>query len=198
MLFSRNSGGVRWLVVCLGNPGRQYENTRHNAGFLAADALEKALNLRADRLRFRALTGVGSVAGESVMVMKPQTYMNLSGESAGAAASFYKIPPERVIVISDEMSLAAGRLRIREKGSAGGHNGLKNIIEHLGSDAFPRIRIGVGEPPHSDYDRKDWALSRLSGKDLEAVQDAAQRAAQAVLVYIEKGPGPAMNQFNQK
>ena len=135
---------------------------------------------------------------ERVLVMKPQTYMNLSGEAVGAAARFYKIPPERVLVVSDEVSLPPGRLRVRAKGSAGGHNGLKSIIEALGSDAFPRIRIGVGSPPHPDYDMADWVLGVFRDRDAEEMAAAAKRAAQAVECYITEGPERAMNRFNQK
>ena len=195
MLFGKN-GGVRWLVVCLGNPGPRYEGTRHNAGFMTADALAKKLNIRVDRLRFRALTARTEIGGESVLVMKPQTYMNLSGEAAAAAAKFYKIPPERVIVVSDETALPIGKLRVRSKGSAGGHNGLKSVIACLGSDQFPRIRLGVGAPPHEDYDMADWVLSAFKNQDAEDIAAAAERAAEAVICYITEGPERTMNKFN--
>ena len=133
MALFQASGGVRWLIVCLGNPGARYEGTRHNAGFMTADALAKKLKVSINRARFHALTGKGEIGGESVLLMKPQTYMNLSGEAAAEAAKFYKIPPERVIVVSDETALPIGKLRVRSKGSAGGHNGLKSIIACLGS-----------------------------------------------------------------
>ena len=157
-MFFAKSGGVKWLVVFLGNPGPKYECTRHNAGFMAADALAKDKGISINRSRFKALTATVDMGGESVLLMKPQTYMNLSGEAVIQAVKFYKIAPENVIVVSDEMSLPIGKLRIRTKGSAGGHNGLKNIIAHLGTDSFPRIRIGVGAPPHPDYDVADWVL----------------------------------------
>ena len=149
MFFSR-PGGVSWLVVFLGNPGPRYAGTRHNAGFMTADAFAREKGLRIDRLRFRALTGVCELGGEKVLLMKPQTYMNLSGEAAAQAARFYKIPPQRVIVVSDEVSLPIGKLRVRARGSAGGHNGLKSVIACLGTEDFPRIRLGVGAPPHPD------------------------------------------------
>ncbi len=196
MALFQTSGGVRWLVVCLGNPGLRYEGTRHNAGFLTADALAKKLNLSINRARFRALTGKTEIGGESVLVMKPQTYMNLSGEAAAAAAKFYKIPPERVIVVSDETALPIGKLRVRSKGSAGGHNGLKSIIACLGSDQFPRIRLGVGAPPHEDYDMADWVLSAFRNQDAEDIAAAAERAAEAVVCYITEGPERTMNKFN--
>ena len=197
MFFSK-AGGVSWLVVFLGNPGLKYEGTRHNAGFMAADAMAKKQGVSINRSRFKALTGVCTIGGESVMLMKPQTYMNLSGEAAGEAARFYKIPPERVLVVSDEVSLAVGKLRIRRKGSAGGHNGLKNIILHLGTDQFPRIRIGVGAPPHPDYEMVDWVLSTFKNQDAEDMAAASKRAAEAVECYIVNGPDRAKNLYNNK
>ena len=195
MLF-KSSGSVSWLIVCLGNPGLRYEGTRHNAGFMTADALAKKLDLSINRARFHALTGKTEIGGESVLVMKPQTYMNLSGEAAAEAAKFYKIPPERVIVVSDETALPIGKLRVRSKGSAGGHNGLKSVIACLGSDQFPRIRLGVGAPPHEDYDMADWVLSSFKNQDAEDIAAAAERAAEAVICYIAEGPERTMNKFN--
>ena len=156
MFFRNNTGGAEWLLVGLGNPGTQYENTRHNVGFLVADELAERQNAPIQRLKFKALTNLLTISGEKVLVMKPVTYMNLSGEAVRQAVDFYKIPPERVVVVSDDTALAVGRLRIRKGGSAGGHNGLKNIIQHLGTDQFPRVRVGVGEKPHPDYDMADW------------------------------------------
>ena len=159
MLFS--SRPVSWLVVFLGNPGLRYEGTRHNAGFMTADALARKKNIRINRSRFRALTATCTMGSEKVLLMKPQTYMNLSGEAVGQAARFYKIPADHVLVVSDDISLPIGGIRIRTKGSAGGHNGLKNIISVLGTEEFPRIRLGVGAPPHPDYEMMDWVLSAL-------------------------------------
>ena len=195
-MFFKPSGSVSWLIVFLGNPGPKYACTRHNAGFMAGDALAKKLGVSIDRLRFRALTAAAEINGEKVLLMKPQTFMNLSGEAVGQAARFYKIPPERVLVVSDEISLPLGKLRVRPKGSAGGHNGLKSIIASLGSDAFPRIRIGVGAPPHPDYDMADWVLSVFRNQDLEDMLAASDRAAEAVITYISNGPERAMNRFN--
>ena len=197
-MFFRKSGGASWLIVFLGNPGKEYENTRHNAGFLAADAMEKRLGVKINKLKFRSLTALCRVGNEGVLLLKPQTYMNLSGRAVGEAARFYKIAPEHVIVLSDETALPLGRIRVRRSGSAGGHNGLKDIIEQLGSEDFPRIRLGVGAKPHEDYDMRDWVLSRFAGKDAETIADAAERAAEAALCYIEKGPDEAMNRYNQK
>ena len=195
MLFKR-PGGISWLVVFLGNPGTKYEMTRHNAGFMAGDALAKAQGAAINRSRFKALTGTCDIGGETVMLMKPQTFMNLSGEAVAQAVSFYKLAPDHVIVVSDEVALPIGKLRIRTKGSAGGHNGLKNIIALLGTDQFPRIRIGVGAAPHPDYDMADWVLSSFKGKDAEDILAAAARAAEAVECYITKGADRAMNLYN--
>ena len=195
MLFKR-PGGISWLVVFLGNPGTKYEMTRHNAGFMAGDAMAKAQGAAINRSRFKALTGTCDIGGETGMLMKPQTFMNLSGEAVAQAVSFYKLAPDHVIVVSDEVALPIGKLRIRTKGSAGGHNGLKNIIALLGTDQFPRIRIGVGAAPHPDYDMADWVLSSFKGKDAEDILAAAARAAEAVECYITKGADRAMNLYN--
>ncbi len=195
-MFFKKPGGVTWLVVFLGNPGLKYEGTRHNAGFMAGDAMAKAMGVAINKARFRALTGLCQIGGESVMLMKPQTFMNLSGEAVEQAVRFYKIQPEHVIVVSDEISLPVGKLRIRQRGSAGGHNGLKNIILKLGTEDFPRIRIGVGAPPHKDYDMPDWVLSTFKNQDAADMAAAAKRTAEAVECYITRGPDRAMNLFN--
>ena len=198
-MFLRSSpAGVSWLVVCLGNPGPKYEWTRHNAGFIVCDVLAKRAGVSVNRAKFKALTAVCEIGGQSVMLMKPQTYMNLSGEAAGEAARFYKIPPEHVIVVSDEMSLPVGSLRVRPKGSSGGHNGLKSIIAHLGTEDFPRIRLGIGEPPHEDFEGKDWVLSVFRNKDAEDISAAACRACDAIECYIKYGADKAMNEYNRK
>ena len=196
MLFPSRS--VSWLAVFLGNPGLRYEGTRHNAGFMAADAFAKKHGLDITRSRFRALTATCRIGDETVLLMKPQTYMNLSGEAVGQAARFYKIPPERILVVSDDISLPVGALRIRPGGSAGGHNGLKNIISVLGTEAFPRIRMGVGAPPHPDYEMLDWVLSAFHDQDAVDMADAASRAADAVECYIGQGAEKAMNRYSQK
>ncbi len=192
----RSRGGVSWIVVFLGNPGPKYRDTRHNAGFMAADAMEKKLGVSINKLRFKALTAQSTLGGEKVLLLKPQTYMNLSGESVSPAAAFYKVPPEHIIVVSDEVSLPIGKLRIRKSGSAGGHNGLKNIIAMLGTDAFPRIRMGVGAPPHADYDMADWVLSSFKNQDADDMRSLAVRVCDAVECYITEGPDRAMNKFN--
>ena len=197
MFFNRNrTAGVTWLVVGLGNPGDKYENTRHNVGFLTIDRLADQLGVPVQKLKYRALTNTVELGGQKVLLMKPVTYMNLSGEAVGEAARFYKLPPDHVLVISDDVSLPVGRLRIRKGGSAGGHNGLKNIIQHLGTDQFPRVKIGVGEKPHPDYDMADWVLSRFAGEDLKTITAAVEKAAKAVECLIAQGPDRAMNQFN--
>ena len=197
-MFFSSKGGPTWLVAFLGNPGLKYEGTRHNAGFMTADALCKKKNFAINKARFQALTAQVDLGGERVLLMKPQTYMNLSGQAVSQAAHCYKIPPEHILVVSDEVSLPVGKLRIRMKGSAGGHNGLKNIIAQLGTENCPRIRLGVGAPPHPEYEMIDWVLSVFRGEDAEEMQKAAERAAEAVECYIEKGPDRAMNLYNTK
>ncbi|MBR0391947.1 MAG: aminoacyl-tRNA hydrolase [Oscillospiraceae bacterium] len=195
-MFFRKPAGISWLVVFLGNPGPKYCGTRHNAGFLTADAVEKRFGVSINRSRFKALTASCEINGEKVLFMKPQTYMNLSGEAVGQAAAFYHLPTDHVLVISDEMSLPVGKIRIRPKGSAGGHNGLKSIISSLGTDEFPRIRLGVGAPPLPDYDVKDWVLSVFRDQDAEAIAHAAEQAAEAIETYIKFGSEKAMNKYN--
>ena len=196
MFFKQDAGGVSWLLVCLGNPGDKYENTRHNVGFMVADEVAERQRKPIQRLKFKALTNVLTISGEKVLVMKPITYMNLSGEAVRQAADFYKIPPDRVLVVSDDTALALGRLRIRVKGSAGGHNGLKNIIQHLGTDQFPRLRVGVGEKPHPDYDLADWVLGKFVGEDKKAIDGAVKRAADAIECILAEGVDRGMGKFN--
>lgn len=196
MALFKSSGGISWLIVCLGNPGKQYENTRHNIGFMTADELERRDGTKVNKLKYRALTAEMKLGGERVLVMKPQTYMNLSGEAVKLAGAFYKIPPERVLVISDDVSLPLGKLRIRANGSAGGHNGLKNIIQHLGTDAFPRIKIGVGAPNHPEQEMVDWVIGNFTPAEKKVVSEAVARAADAAACLIEKGVNEAQNKFN--
>lgn len=195
MLFQKKAP-VTWLIAGLGNPGEQYENTRHNVGFRVIDELADRGDFPVQRLKFRALTNTAVIGGQGVLVMKPVTYMNLSGEAVGEAARFYKLPPDHVLVISDDVDLPLGRLRIRKGGSAGGHNGLKSIIQHLGTDQFPRLKVGVGGKPHPDYDMADWVLGKLQGEDKKTMDEAARRAAQAVECLLSQGMDKAMNQYN--
>ena len=195
MIF-QHDGGYTWLIVGLGNPGSKYESTRHNMGFLAVDKLAEVAHFKFNKLRFKAWTATAELGGEKVLVMKPQTYMNLSGEAVGQAARFYKIPPEHVLVISDDISLPIGKLRIRAGGSAGGHNGLKNIIAHLGSDRFPRIKVGVGMPENADYDIADWVTGRPMGDEQKPLMEALDRAVAAVPAVIRDGVDRAQNRFN--
>lgn len=187
-----------WIIACLGNPGAKYARTRHNAGFMAADAMEREYGVKINKIKFKALTAVVNIGGQAVLLMKPQTYMNLSGEAVGEAARFYKIEPSHILVVSDEMSLAAGKMRIRRKGSAGGHNGLKNIIAHLGTDEFPRIRIGVGAPaPSEDHDEViDWVIGSVPQAELKLIEETAGKVAAACACYITNGPDTAMNRYN--
>ena len=166
---------VKYILVGLGNPGKEYEHTRHNAGFLAIDSIAAAKGVKIDRAKFQSLTAVADIGGVGVLLMKPQTYMNHSGNAVGEAARFYKIAPENVIVISDDVNLDVGRLRVRKSGSAGGQKGLNDIIEVLGTDQIPRIRVGVGKKPHPDYDIKDWVLSNFSKSELEKLGEVYPR-----------------------
>ena len=195
-LFNKSKGPVSWLVVGLGNRGGQYEHTRHNVGFDVIDQIADHLDIPVQRLKFKALTNTASLGGQTVLLMKPVTYMNLSGEAVRQAVDFYKIPPDHVLVVSDDTALPVGRLRIRVKGSAGGHNGLKNIIQHLGTDQFPRLRVGVGEKPHPDYDMADWVLGKFVGEDKKAIDAAVKRAADAIECILAQGIDRGMGKFN--
>ena len=195
-MFGAKSGGASWLLVCLGNPGDKYENTRHNVGFMVADEVAERQRAPIQKVKFKALTNVLTISGEKVLVMKPTTYMNLSGEAVRQAVDFYKVAPDHVLVISDDTSLAVGRLRIRKGGSAGGHNGLKSIIQHLGSDQFPRIKVGVGAPQHADHDIVDWVIGKPMGEDQKLLAQTLEKAADAVSAVISQGPQKAMNRFN--
>ena len=195
MIFQKKPA-VSWLVVGLGNPGGKYEDTRHNAGFMVVDQLAGRGRFSVTRVRHHALTAAAEIGGQGALVMKPTTYMNLSGEAVGEAARFYKLDPGHVLVISDDVDLPLGRLRIRTGGSAGGHNGLKSIIQHLGSDQFPRLKVGVGGKPHPDYDLADWVTGKFRGEDKKLMDETVKRAADAVECFLRDGPQKAMNQFN--
>lgn len=196
MFLQKAKGGTDFLLVGLGNPGREYAETRHNVGFLALDLLASRKNLALNRLKYRALTDNAVFSNTRVLLMKPQTYMNLSGEAVGEAARFFRIPPERILVISDDTDLPVGKLRVRRQGSAGGHNGLKSLISHLGSEKFPRVKIGVGNKPHPDYDMADWVLGRFSAAERPLMQAALAQAADAAELILTQGLDEAMSRYN--
>lgn len=195
-LIKKNKGSISWIVVFLGNPGPKYAGTRHNVGFMTADKCEKVTGAKINRSRFKSLSDQIKLGDEGVLLLKPQTYMNLSGEAVGEAAKFYKIPAERVIVVSDDVSLPVGKLRIRAKGSAGGHNGLKSIIAHLGSDAFPRVKVGVGAPGHPEYDMADWVLGSFKNQDAADIDQAVEKAWKAVESIIAQGVEKTQSMYN--
>ena len=185
------------LVVGLGNPGAEYEATRHNAGFLALDAIAKAKGASPFRLKFHALVSECTIGEERVLLMKPETFMNLSGEAVGEAARFYKLPPESIVVLCDDISFAPGKMRIRRKGSAGGHNGLKSIIAHLGSDAFVRFRLGVGEKPNPAYDLADWVLGKFPKEDLAALTALSESLPEALALWFSGKEELCMSRFSK-
>ena len=186
-----------YIIAGLGNPTREYEKTRHNVGFDTIDVLADRLNTSVDEKKFKGLYGKGIIAGEKVILLKPQTFMNLSGESVRAAADFYKVDPEDILVIYDDISLEPGQLRLRGKGSAGGHNGIKNIIAHLGTQEFPRIKVGVGDKPKG-MDLADYVLGHFSKEDQAKMDEAFKDAADAAEMILDKGMDAAMNHYNMK
>ncbi len=199
MIFKKksfSSSGPECLIVGLGNPGRQYENTRHNAGWLCMEMLSDRLGVKINKIKFKSTVGEADIGGHRCLLMKPQTSMNLSGEAVGEACRFYKIPPEKVIVIFDDISLPCGGLRIRRKGSAGGHNGIKSIIQHLGSDNFPRIKLGVGAKPHEDYDLADYVLSAFSKDEIPQMKQAMEKACDALKYLADGKIDEAMSKFS--
>ena len=187
-----------WLIVGLGNPGKQYEHTRHNCGFRAIDLLADSLNCKVDKGKFQGLYGQTVVNGTKVFLLKPQTFMNLSGRSVLQLSAYYSIPPQRIIVLFDDISLEVGRLRCRAEGSAGGHNGIKSIISEVGSQSFPRVKIGVGAKPHSEMDLADWVLSSFSAQEEKALKNALEWAGEAALAIVDHGVPEAANRYNGK
>ena len=185
-----------WLIVGLGNPGREYERTRNNCGFRALDILADKLGCKVDKLKFQGLYAQVNYSGKKVFLLKPQTYMNLSGRSVLQLSAYFNIPPQRIIVMFDDISLPPGRLRIRADGSAGGHNGIKSIIQEVGSQAFPRVKIGVGAKPNPEYDLADWVLSTFSAQEEKALAVALENAADAALSVIDRGVPETANRFN--
>ena len=193
-----HTSGADWLIVGLGNPGREYETTRHNTGSLVLDKLAGSLGVSVNKVRFKGLVGSCSYHGKKLILLKPETYMNASGIAVEAAAHFYRIPNERIIVIFDDISLPVGKIRVRPSGSAGGHNGIKSIISSLADDGFPRVKVGVGAKPHPDYDLADWVLSAFSAQENKALEPALKNAAAAALEIISHGPDSAANLYNHK
>ena len=194
MLFSKK--GDSWLIVGLGNPGKDYERTRHNAGYRALDVLAGKLGCTVDKGKFQGLYGQTTYDGKKLFLLKPLTYMNLSGRSVLQLSAYFNIPPQRIIVLFDDISLEPGRLRIRADGSAGGHNGIKSIISEVGSQEFPRVKIGVGAKPHAEQDLADWVLSSFSASEDKALISALDRAADAALCIIDRGVPEAANRYN--
>lgn len=193
---STSASQYEYLVAGLGNPGAKYETTRHNAGFLFVERLSDKYNFAVKKLKFHALVGEAKIGTHRCIVMKPQTMMNNSGEALKECASFYKIPPENIIVVFDDISLPPGKLRIRRKGSAGGHNGIKSIIAHLGSEDFPRIKLGVGAKPNPEYDLADWVLGKFPKEDIPKMREAIDCACDALPLILDGDLEGAMSKFN--
>ena len=190
------TGNVDYIIVGLGNPGGEYEATRHNAGFIVIDMLAEECSCAVTKIKFKSLYGTAQIGDKKCILMKPQTYMNNSGEAVRDAAAFYKVPAERIIVVSDDISLDVGKLRIKRKGSDGGHNGLKSIIYQLQSDNFARIKMGVGKKPHPEYDLAAWVLSRFKNDEVEPLKSAAKNACDAIKLIVGEKIDMAMNKFN--
>lgn len=196
MFFKKKSSNISWIIAGLGNPEPKYEITRHNAGFLAIDRIADNANVSIKKMKFHALIGEAELGGERCLLLKPLTYMNKSGEAIAEAMRYYQIPPERVLILFDDISLDPGKLRIRQKGSAGGHNGIKSIIEMTKSSDFPRIKIGVGKKPHPDYDLADWVLSKFKKDELPLMDEAFTNAADAAVMIVSGSIDRAMNRYN--
>ncbi|MBR5306313.1 MAG: aminoacyl-tRNA hydrolase [Oscillospiraceae bacterium] len=196
MFLKKSNQSIDYIVVGLGNPGSKYQNTRHNIGFETLDYIADKNNVSVTKAKFSALYGVWEQDGHKIMLLKPQTFMNLSGEAVKQAASFYKVPAENIIVIFDDVSLDVGKMRIREKGSAGGHNGIKSIISHMGQE-FPRIKMGVGQKPHPDYDLADWVLGKFTDGDKKLLADRFEDAHKAVKLMVTGDSQKAMNLYNR-
>lgn len=191
-----SSSAPEYLIVGLGNPGDKYEYTRHNVGFLTLDRLSVEENCKINKIKYNSLLGEVSLGGHRCIVIKPQTFMNNSGEAVREVSAFYKIPPEKIIVVFDDISLPCGKMRIRRKGTDGGHNGIKSIIYHLKSDAFPRIKVGVGAKPHPDYDLADWVLSTFKKDEMEEIKKSTVNACEALRLIVDGKTDLAMNKFN--
>ena len=196
MIFGKKKTAIDWLVVGLGNPGMAYEHTRHNAGIDALTVLAKDAGIALNKKQFKALTGTGEIAGKKVMLLYPQTFMNNSGEAVQAAMAFYKLTPDQLLVLSDDIALNPGVVRVRKKGSDGGQKGLRSIIGHIGEDTFPRVRIGVGAKPHPAYDLADWVLSKYKKDEQPLMEDAFDKAAGAAKLIIGGDIEAAMNKYS--
>ena len=199
MIFGKKkefSSNFDYLIVGLGNPGKQYESTRHNAGFICIDILAEKYGIKINKLKFKSLIGEGRIEGKRCLLLKPQTFMNLSGEAVRDAVEFYKIPVENVIVICDDISLEPGKMRIRRKGSHGGQNGMRNIIFHLKDDNFPRIKIGIGAKPNPEYDLADWVLSRFSQSEAKLIKQVADNTVSAIEIMVKGDIDKAMSNYN--
>ena len=199
MFFRRSktaSGAPEFIIAGLGNPGAKYESTRHNSGFVFIDMLAAKYGFKVNKIKFKAVTALVEINGHKCLILKPQTFMNESGQSIREAASFYKIPAEKIIVVFDDISLDCGKLRIRRKGTDGGHNGIKSIIYHLNSDNFPRIKLGVGKKPHPDYDLADWVLSSFGSDEAKLMRQAAENAVGAVEMMVNGEIDAAMSKYN--
>ena len=199
MFFRRSkpaSGAPEFIIAGLGNPGAKYESTRHNSGFVFIDMLAAKYGFKVNKIKFKAVTALVEINGHKCLILKPQTFMNESGQSIREAASFYKIPAENIIVVFDDISLDCGKLRIRRKGTDGGHNGIKSIIYHLNSDKFPRIKLGVGKKPHPDYDLADWVLSSFGSDEAKLMRQAAENAVGAVEMMVNGEIDAAMSKYN--
>jgi len=187
----------QWLIVGLGNPGLKYQYNRHNAGFLCIDVLLSKLGIKADKMKFHALIGLCEIAGQRCALMKPHTYMNKSGLAVGECARFYQIPPECVLVISDDIALDLGVRRLRRKGSDGGQKGLRSIAEHLGTQEFPRVKLGVGQKPHPEMDTAHWVLSDLHKDEQKILREACERACEAIELIVQDEMEAAMGKFSR-
>lgn len=196
MFFKKKESAYDWLIVGLGNPGLQYEKTRHNAGFMVIDALAEKYGVGFPKRKYDALIGECKIGDNRIMLVKPQTFMNLSGKAVTAICSFYKIPYDKVIVMFDDVSLDVGKIRVRRKGSDGGHNGIKDIIQLSGTSDIPRIKIGVGKKPNAEYDLKDWVLGKFSKEDLDNFQKATESGVKAAEEIVKRGIDSAMNRYN--
>ena len=196
MFFKKKESAYDWLIVGLGNPGLQYEKTRHNAGFMVIDALAEKYGVGFPKRKYDALIGECKIGDNRIMLVKPQTFMNLSGKAVTAICSFYKIPYDKVIVMFDDVSLDVGKIRVRRKGSDGGHNGIKDIIQLSGTSDIPRIKIGVGKKPNAEYDLKDWVLGKFSMEDLDNFQKATEIGVKAAEEIVKRGIDSAMNRYN--